>query len=123
MCLPALVITGDFNHPDICWKSKATIAEIKQSRLLQCTDDNFLIQMPEGPTKGDALLNFMLYKELVRVVKVRDCLSCSKHKMVELRILRGESKTNSRIPNLNLGRADFGLLCLGKCCVMWSWKE
>lgn len=73
--------------------------------------------------KGDALLNVVLYKKLVRVVNIRGCLGCSKHKMVEFRILGGESKTSSRVPNLNLGRADFALLCLGKCRGMWSWRE
>lgn len=102
MCLQILVIMGNFNHPDICWKSKTTIVEIKQSRLLQQSDDNFLVQMLKRPMKGDALLNFTLYKELVRVLKARDYLACSNHEMVEFRIVRGESKTKSRIPNLNL---------------------
>lgn len=52
--------------------------------------------------KGDALLEVVLYKKLVRVVDIRGCLGCSKHKMVEFRILTGESKTNSRVLNLNL---------------------
>ncbi|GAB0185859.1 hypothetical protein GRJ2_001051200 [Grus japonensis] len=63
--------------------------------------------MLKRPMKGDALLNLTLYKELVRVLKARDYLACSNHEMVEFRIVRGESKTKSRIPNLNLGRADF----------------
>ncbi|GAB0188316.1 hypothetical protein GRJ2_001296900 [Grus japonensis] len=35
----ALVLMGDFNHPDICWRDSA--AEHKQSRkFLECVDDN-----------------------------------------------------------------------------------
>ncbi|GAB0185603.1 hypothetical protein GRJ2_001025600 [Grus japonensis] len=38
----ALVLMGDFNHPDICWRDSA--AGHKQSRkFLKCVDDNFLL--------------------------------------------------------------------------------
>ncbi|GAB0179991.1 hypothetical protein GRJ2_000464400 [Grus japonensis] len=44
----ALVLMGDFNHPDICWRDNA--AERKQSRkFLECVDDNFLLQVIEEP--------------------------------------------------------------------------
>ncbi|KAK4826215.1 hypothetical protein QYF61_006159 [Mycteria americana] len=40
----ALVLVGDFNLPDICWKYNA--AERKQSRrFLECVEDNFLTQL------------------------------------------------------------------------------
>lgn len=102
---------------------KATIAEIKQSRFLQCSDDNFLIEILERMMKGDALLNFMLLKEVVGIVEVRDCLSCSYHEIVEFRMVRGESKAKSSVPNLNLKKSDFGYLCLDKYHRMWSWRE
>ncbi|XP_069725252.1 uncharacterized protein [Phaenicophaeus curvirostris] len=39
-----LVLVGDFNLPDICWKSNT--AERKQSRrFLECVEDNFLAQL------------------------------------------------------------------------------
>ncbi|KAK4811350.1 hypothetical protein QYF61_027579 [Mycteria americana] len=39
----ALILIGDFNHLDICWKSST--ANCKQSRkLLGCIEDNFLVQ-------------------------------------------------------------------------------
>lgn len=41
-CSQALILLGEFNHPDICWKSDP--ASCKQyRRLLECTEDNFLI--------------------------------------------------------------------------------
>lgn len=46
--------------------------------------------------KGGALLNAILYKEQVRVVKVRRCLGCSNHGLMEFRIWRGESKAGSK---------------------------
>ncbi|GAB0204011.1 hypothetical protein GRJ2_002866700 [Grus japonensis] len=40
----ALVLMGDFNLPDICWKYNT--AERKQSRrFLECVEDNFLTQL------------------------------------------------------------------------------
>ncbi|GAB0201705.1 hypothetical protein GRJ2_002636100 [Grus japonensis] len=46
----ALILLGDFNRSDICWKS--TTASCRQSRrLLECIEDNFLSQvvaLPEG---------------------------------------------------------------------------
>ena len=55
-CSQALILTGDFSHPDICWKSNT--ANCKQARqLLECAEDNFLVQVMESPTKGEALLD------------------------------------------------------------------
>ncbi|GAB0209963.1 hypothetical protein GRJ2_003462500 [Grus japonensis] len=48
----ALVLMGDFNLPDICWKYNT--AERKQSRqFLDCVEDNFLTQLiSECPGSG-----------------------------------------------------------------------
>jgi len=55
----ALVLMGDFNLPDICWKYNT--AERKQSRrLLECVEDNFLTQLVSEPTRGGALLGLLL---------------------------------------------------------------
>ena len=46
--LQALILIGDFNHPDICWKCDT--ASCKQSwRLLEYIEDNFLIQVIQKP--------------------------------------------------------------------------
>ena len=48
-CLQALVLMGDFNHPDMCWKSG--MAGGRQSRrFLESVEDNFLVQVIDGPT-------------------------------------------------------------------------
>ena len=45
----ALVLMGDFNHPDICWDSG--MAGGRQSRrFLESVQDNFLVQVIGGPT-------------------------------------------------------------------------
>ena len=55
----ALVLLGDFNHPDICWKS--SMASCRQSRrLLECFEDNFLSQVIDSPTRGDAILDLLV---------------------------------------------------------------
>ncbi|KAK4826063.1 hypothetical protein QYF61_005022 [Mycteria americana] len=44
----ALVLMGDFNVPDVCWKHST--AERKQSRrFLECVEDNFLTQLGSDP--------------------------------------------------------------------------
>ena len=54
----ALVLVGDFNFPDICWKYNT--AERDQSRrFLECVADNFLTQLVSEPTREGALLGLL----------------------------------------------------------------
>ncbi|GAB0203375.1 hypothetical protein GRJ2_002803100 [Grus japonensis] len=106
----ALVLMGDFNHPDICWRDNA--AEHKQSRkFLECVDDNFLLQVTEEPTRRGAMLDLVLTNKegLVGDVKLRGSLGCSDHEMVEFRILRAARRACSKLTTLDFRRADFGL--------------
>ncbi|GAB0199646.1 hypothetical protein GRJ2_002430000 [Grus japonensis] len=106
----ALVLMGDFNHPDICWRDNA--AERKQSRkFLECVDDNFLLQVTEEPTRRGAVLDLILTNKegLVRDVKLKDSLGCSDHEMVEFRILRAARRAHSKLTTLDFSRANFGL--------------
>lgn len=51
---PVLVLVGDLNYPDICWKYN--IDQRKQSkRFLGCVEDSFLMQLVQEPTRGGAL--------------------------------------------------------------------
>ncbi|GAB0209762.1 hypothetical protein GRJ2_003441900 [Grus japonensis] len=106
----ALVLMGDFNHPNICWRGNT--AGHKQSRkFLECTDDNFLLQVTEEPTRRDAMLDLVLTNKegLVGDVKLKGSLGCSDHEMVEFRILRAARRTHSKLTTLDFRRADFGL--------------
>ncbi|GAB0206941.1 hypothetical protein GRJ2_003159700 [Grus japonensis] len=122
----ALVVMGDFHHPDICWKGNT--ARHTQSRMfLQSTDDNFLTQVVEEPTRRGVLLDLVLTNKegLVGDVKAGGSLGCSDHEMVEFRILRGRSRAISRITTLDFRRANFGLFkdLLGR--IPWvrrSWR-
>ncbi|GAB0206109.1 hypothetical protein GRJ2_003076500 [Grus japonensis] len=107
----ALVLMGDFNHPDICWRDNA--AERKQSRkFLECVNDNFLLQViEESTTRRGTMLDLSLTNKegLVRDVKLKGSLDCSDHEMVEFRILRAVRRALSKLTTLDFSRADFGL--------------
>ena len=106
----ALVLMGEFNHPDICWRDNA--AERKQSRkFLECVNDNFLLQVTEEPTRRGAMLDLILTNKegLVGDMKLKGSLGCSDHKMVEFRILSAVRRARSKLTTLDFSRADFGL--------------
>ncbi|GAB0180798.1 hypothetical protein GRJ2_000545100 [Grus japonensis] len=105
----ALVLMGNFNHPDICWRDNT--AEHKQSRkFLECVE-NFLLQVTEEPTRRGAMLDLILTNKegLVGDVKLKGNLGCSDHKMVEFRILKAVRRAHSKLTTLDFSRADFGL--------------
>ncbi|PKU37320.1 mitochondrial fission process protein 1 [Limosa lapponica baueri] len=55
---PALVLVGDFNLLDICWKYNT--AESRQARtFLECMEDNFLTQLVSEPTRGGTSLGLL----------------------------------------------------------------
>jgi len=106
----ALVLLGDFNYPDICWKSN--MASCRQSsRFLQCIEDNFLSQVISTPTLGDAILDLVVSNasELVGDVKIGGSLGYSDHALVELTLLREMGITKSIVRTLNFRRANFQL--------------
>ncbi|PKU33628.1 dtw domain-containing protein 2 [Limosa lapponica baueri] len=106
-----LVLMGDFNHPDICWKDN-TAGHKKSRKFLEYVDDNFLLQMVEKPTKKGAVLDLILTNNegLVGNVKLKGSLGCSDHEMVEFKILRAARRVCSKLTTLDFRRADFGLL-------------
>jgi len=88
----ALVLMGDFNHPDISWEDH-TARQAQSRRSLQSTD-NFLRKVVQQPTRKGALLDLVLTNKegLVEDVKARGRLGCSDHEIVEFRILLGGSR-------------------------------
>jgi len=82
-----LVLVGDFNLPNICWKYNR--AERKQSRrFLECVGDNFLTQLVSEPTRGGASLDLLFTNRegLVGDVVVGGCLGLSVHEMIEFSV-------------------------------------
>jgi len=55
----ALVLMGDFNHPDISGEDH-TARQAQSRRFLQSINDNFLMQVVEEPTRKGALLDLVL---------------------------------------------------------------
>ena len=117
---PALVLTGDFNIPDIGWKHNT--AQRKQSRrFLECVEDSYLTQLVGEPTRGGALLDLLLATRegLVGDVKVGDCLGQSDHEIVEFAILGDVRRVTSKTAVLNFRRADFDLFRTLVAGVSW----
>ncbi|KAK4819807.1 hypothetical protein QYF61_011601 [Mycteria americana] len=106
----ALVLVGDFNLPDVCWKYN--IAERKQSRrFLEYVADTFLTQLMSEPTREGAPLDplFTNREGLVSHVMVGGRLGQSDHEMIEF-LIRGEAARGvSKTATLDFRRADFGL--------------
>ncbi|PKU42582.1 adaptin ear-binding coat-associated protein 1 [Limosa lapponica baueri] len=102
--LPALVLVGDFNLPDICWKYNT--AESRQARrFLECMEDNSLTQLVGEPT----YLLLTNREGLVGDVVVGGRLGLSDHEMVKFSIIREVRKGVSKTSTLDFRRADFSL--------------
>ncbi|GAB0181755.1 hypothetical protein GRJ2_000640800 [Grus japonensis] len=106
----ALVLLGDFNHPDIFWKDN-TEGHKQSRRFLECVDDNFLLQVTEEPTRRGAMLDLVLINKevLVGKVKLKSNLGCRDHEMVEFKNLKTVRRAHSKLTALDIRRADFSL--------------
>ena len=60
-----------YSHPDICWNS-GMMGDRQSRRFLESVEDNFLVQVIDGPTQGEALLDLVLISavECIREVKI-----------------------------------------------------
>jgi len=109
-CSQALILLGSFNHPDICCKSSR--ASCKQfRRLLECIENNFLIQATGSPARGEALLDLLLTNiiKLTRVVNTGGRLGCSDPPWWNS-VLRGIGQVQSRVRTLNSRRAKLSVV-------------
>ncbi|GAB0181373.1 hypothetical protein GRJ2_000602600 [Grus japonensis] len=109
-CSQALVLMGDFNHPDICYTDN-TAGHKQSRRFLECVDDNFLLQVIEEPLRRGAMLDLVLTNKegLVGNVKLKGSHGCSDHEMVEFEILRAVRRVHSKLTALDFRGADFAL--------------
>ncbi|GAB0206983.1 hypothetical protein GRJ2_003163900 [Grus japonensis] len=101
----ALVLMGDFNHPNICWRDN-TVGHKQSRKFLECIDDNFLLQVIEEPMRRDVLLHLLLTNK----ENWNWEYECQRqpwlkyHEMVELRILRGGRRVKGKFITLDLYR-------------------
>lgn len=91
-CSRSTVLIGshaDFNHSDVCWESN-TVGCKQSRRLLECTENNFLVQVLDTPTKCETLLDLVLTnaEEITKELKIRDSLSYRDYALVEFMISR-----------------------------------
>ena len=80
--------------------------------LLECTEDKFLHQVIEGPTRGDAILDLLLTdaNELIGDIRIGGCLGgCNDHTMIEFMVWRNMRQAKSKISMLNFRKANFQL--------------
>lgn len=92
--MQALILLGDINHPDICWK--ISMESCRQSRmLLEYIKDNFLSQLIDSPTKREAVLNLLLTdaNDLISDIRIGDCRGYRDNTMVEFAVLRDIRQT------------------------------
>jgi len=106
----SLVLLGDLNHPDICWKT-STVSCRQSRRFLEYTEDNFLSQVIDSPTQRDTILDLIVTSasELIRHVKTGGSLGCSDHALLVFTLLRDMGKTRSIVKTLNFRKAKFQL--------------
>ena len=104
---------GDFNHPDVCWNSG--MAGGRQARRFLESVDNFLVQVIDGPTRREALLDLVLTgaEESIREVKIGGSLDCTDHALVEFVILKNAGLAKSRARTCALGKQTSG--CSRNC--------
>ena len=109
----AVVPMGDFNHLEICWDSE-TAGGRQSRRFLEPVEGKFLVQVLDGLTRGEALLDLVLTnaEESMREVKIGSKLGCSDHALVQLVILESAGLAKSRVWTLSFRRAN-----------LWELKE
>ncbi|KAK4818978.1 hypothetical protein QYF61_022645 [Mycteria americana] len=105
-----IVLLGDFNHPDICWKS-STVSYRQSRRLLECIRANFLRQVIDSPTRGDVIMDLMVTNasELICDVRIGGSLGCSDHALMEFAVLSDMGQAKSIVRILNFRKAKFQL--------------
>ena len=95
----ALVLLGDFNHPDISWKS-VTVSCRQSKKLLECTEDNFLSQVIDSPTRGHVILDLLVTnaREIIGDIKIGGSRD---HGLVDFAVLRHKGQVKSKFKTLN----------------------
>ncbi len=92
---PALVLMGDFSHPDICWQSNKA-RHTRSRQFLQCIGDYFLTQVVGDLMWRGVLLDLVFTSEegLVGDEKAGCRLGCCDHEVVVFKILCGRMKAS-----------------------------
>jgi len=99
---------GVFNHSDICWKSST--ASCRQSRrLLERIEGNFLGQVIDSFSRGDAVLALLLTNasELIGDNRIGSCLGSSEYAMLDFMLLKDMEQKKGKSGHQILGKLIF----------------
>ena len=107
----SLILMGVFNHPDV-YLERNTVGCKQSRRLLEYTEDNFLVQVLDISTRGEALLHLVLTstREITEEVKTGNILICNSHTLTEFLIARITGLKKSGVRMLNFRKKNFWLL-------------
>uniref|UniRef100_A0A452GZ21 Reverse transcriptase domain-containing protein n=1 Tax=Gopherus agassizii TaxID=38772 RepID=A0A452GZ21_9SAUR len=99
---------GDFNFPDIDWRT-STCKNNRGQIFLDVIADGFLHQVVEVPTRGDAILDLVLVssEDLVEEMVVGDNLGSSDHELIQFKLDGRINKCRSGIRVFDFSRANF----------------
>lgn len=100
----------DYSHPGVCWESNT--AGCKRSwTILGSVENNFLVQVRDKSTRIEILLDLVLIntEELIKD-KIRCCLGCSDHALVELVISRNMGLVKRQVRTMNFRKMNFQML-------------
>ena len=91
------IITGDFNHGRIQWKSQQSTGSEDQ-KFLNLGQDSFLTQHVLEPTRGENVLDIVLssQKEFIDNVRICEPLGCSDHNQIYF-IIKVKGEQNRKI--------------------------
>ena len=108
--MQAVVPLGDFNCPNICWKS-SMVSSRQSRRLLECIKDNLSCQVIDSPTREDVILELLVTKasEVIGDVKFGGSLGCSDLVLVEFTVLRDTGQAKSEVRTLDFRKGKFQL--------------
>uniref|UniRef100_K7EWV1 Endonuclease/exonuclease/phosphatase domain-containing protein n=1 Tax=Pelodiscus sinensis TaxID=13735 RepID=K7EWV1_PELSI len=105
------VIMGDFNFPDIDWRTSASNNNRAQI-FLDVIADEFLHQVVAESTRGDAILDLVLVssEDLIDEMVVGDNLGSSDHELIQFKLNGRINKNKSETRVFDFKRANFSKL-------------
>jgi hypothetical protein len=55
-----IILAGDFNLPQISWKSPETTTGVSENTFIELLHDYFLVQLNDTATRGDNILDLVI---------------------------------------------------------------
>ena len=122
LSMPVL-LTGDFNLPDVCWKTHRSSTRYRQDEFCRMFSEFGFRQFVLDPTRNDATLDLLLCNDvsLILNVDVGLPLSTSDHNTI---ICNLNVKSPCNVPShsrYDWQRADF--LGLSACIELINWNQ